>query len=340
MAENDGIYGLWKQHVPAPARLYLQTLLGDRSKPFTEKDFTAAELKEMESTIGKSKERLQKQVDFKMDTNKNYLQIMHKFDTGADKLIPLIQKDKEWNQLAELNKKYSNYTAMPENIQRKYDTLQGNVLDRYKDLAPGKILQGILGETNPTVIKDLYKKYANFYSGEGQREKVTQDLQKAALNAQQIARGEGNVQYQDYQEYNPTNRIEAAKDSEIRGSYSDTPNTALTLGRFAYGMNPDGKRVIKDKYDFYNNVRAPIVDEYENMGPVKKAVDVAKNVGSSVLALNPYGIASAVGNAYIGKNGRPVEITYDPEEVNKRKGGRIKVVNSISKSLKGGKKLI
>lgn len=50
-------------------------------------------------------------------------------------------------------------------------------------------MQGILGETNPTVIKDLYKKYANFYSGEGQREKVTQDLQKAALNAQQIARG-------------------------------------------------------------------------------------------------------------------------------------------------------
>ena len=341
MADDDnGIYGLWKEHIPASARMYLQTLLGDRSKPFTEKDFTKNELKEMESVIGKSRGRLEEQADRNLSTNKQLLQTIQTLDTGADKIIPLLQKDKEWKQLGQLGKKYDYNLNMPDDIKYKYNELRENVLNRYKDLAPGKTLWGILGETNPDVIKSAYKQRLEHFAGEGQKEMVINDLQKAALNKQQIANGAGNVQYSDYVEGRPETKAAAIKNSEIQGSYSDAPTTAMTLGRFGYETTSEGKRVVKDKYDFYNDVRAPQVDAYEKMGPIEKAASVAKDVGLSALSLSPYGIASTIGNAYIGKNGKPVEITYDPKEVNKRKGGTVKASTNIDKPLKGGKKNI
>lgn len=320
--------------------MYLQTLFGDRSKPFTEKDFTKAELKEMELAIDKSKGRLEEQADRNLSTNKQLLQTMQTLNTSADKIIPLLQKDKEWKQLGQLGKKYDYNLDMPDDVKYKYNELRENVLNRYRDLAPGKTLWGILGETNPDVIRQTYTDRYNAYSGEGQKDMVINDLQKAALNKQQIAKGAGNVQYSDYVEGRPETRAAAMKNSEIQGSYSDAPTTAMTLGRFGYETTPEGKRVVKDNYDFYNDVRAPQVDEYEKMGPIRKAATVAKDVGLSALTLSPYGIASTIGNAYIGKDGRPVEITYDPKEVNKRKGGTVKASTNIDKPLKGGKKNI
>ena len=68
------------------------------------------------------------------------------------------------------------------------------------------------------------------------------------------------------------------------------------------------------------------------MNPLEKAANVIKNGVTS--NHGPFmGLASEVGNAYIGKDGRPVDIKYTPEELQKMaKGG------FITKPIKGGKK--
>ena len=349
MADNKdegGIYELWKQNVPASARMYLQTLFGDRSKPFTEKDFTKSELAEMEAAINASKTRLQEKSEANLNHNMAYLQHINTLSTGADKLIPLIKKDKEWKEFGKLTKQYGSYPDMPEEARSNYSKLFNTLIERYGNLAPGKFIWSIMGQTDPNAIKDAYKQRLDYFSGNGQQEEVIKDLQKAALNKQQIARGEGNVQYNDYTESMPENRLAAMKNSELQGNYSDAPTIAKSLGRFTYETTPEGKRVIKDNYDFYNDVRAPIVDAYEKMGPVEKTARVAQDVGLGALSLDPYSIASTIGNAYIGKDGRPVQVSYDPKEItspnvaSKRKGGTAKVVNSMAKPISGGKKTI
>jgi hypothetical protein len=42
---------------------------------------------------------------------------------------------------------------------------------------------------------------------------------------------------------------------------------------------PDGRRVIKDTYDFYNTSRSINVQEFEEMGPAEKALAVFKDNG-------------------------------------------------------------
>jgi len=93
-----------------------------------------------------------------------------------------------------------------------------------------------------------------------------------------------------------------------------------TLGNFSYTTDPStGRRVITDKYDFWNDYRAPLVEEYEAMSPIERIRQVALNAASPLGTRGHrqgqlYGIASEVGNAYIGRKGRPVRIAYDPSK--------------------------
>ena len=63
MADNDGIYGLAKKVVPPRARFYTQTLLGDRTKPFTQDDLTTDELRHIHAAVEASRERLQDRIE-------------------------------------------------------------------------------------------------------------------------------------------------------------------------------------------------------------------------------------------------------------------------------------
>jgi hypothetical protein len=132
------------------------------------------------------------------------------------------------------------------------------------------------------------------------------------------------------------------------------------LGRFAYTTDPKtGERVITDTYDFYNPDRKERVEEYAAMAPIEKASQTALRSIVSFLQGKEYGYeqgseggdarspwvnmsplprpalpAAEIGMAYIGKEGRPLEVRYQPE--GKADGGGITAVRRIQKFQLGG----
>jgi len=257
MADDSKLYEWWKQNIPSSARLYLQTLFGDRTQPFTEKDFTANELKNLESIIQASKPRLQEKInDIKKANTLN--------DMSLETII-----------------QYEN---------------SGN----------------LKGAKNNTDAIETMKKLADTHQ-------------------KQLDAGSGNVQYEDYKT--------AAKNGDLN-NYNAI--RGQTLGKFQYKTDPiTGQRSIIDNYDFSNTSRDSAVNDYSKMSPVEKALAVAKNsitstsgetsTGNSFFGKGS-GLLGEIGNAYIGKDGRPVDIKYDPNTIGKKKGG------FIVKPIKGGKK--
>ena len=106
-----------------------------------------------------------------------------------------------------------------------------------------------------------------------------------------LNKGFGNVQYEDY-----------PKNSPIRD----------TLGRFTYQIQPDGSVHVSDMYDFYNEARAKNVAKYEQENPVFKALDAGTLALSKALSGDIKQAVGTIGEAYIGRDGRPVDIRYDP----------------------------
>lgn len=106
-----------------------------------------------------------------------------------------------------------------------------------------------------------------------------------------LNKGFGNVQYEDY-----------PKNSPIRD----------TLGRFTYQIQPDGSVHVSDMYDFYNEARAKNVAKYEQENPIFKALDAGTLALSKALSGDIKQAAGTIGEAYIGRDGRPVDIRYHP----------------------------
>jgi hypothetical protein len=268
MADNDGIYGLAKKVIPPQARFYTQTLLGDRTKPFTQDDLTTDELRQIHKAVEASRTRLQDRIE-QIKNAKSYSDI-------------------------------SMSGIYPKHI-----------------------------ENNPA-LKSEKEKFKEF----------------KALNAKherQLKEGYGNVQYEDY---NLT--------TDLAGLTNPVLNT---LGRFTYQIQPDGTVHVSDKYDFYNPSRAKNVEAFEKMAPLEKASAVMKRVedplltevstagGGPTLIKNTMG---AIGEAYIGRDGRPVDIKYHPDifkpqeqaPVGNPMGDAYKKGGMIVKPLAGGRKTI
>ena len=164
-----------------------------------------------------------------------------------------------------------------------------------------------------------------------------------ALNAKHeknFNQGYGSVQYDDY-----------TKDNRMNNPMRDT------LGRFTYQILPDGTVHVSDKYDFYNPERAPYVNQYEKMTPVGRATEIASRVHSPLLteATTAGGgrdmikdTLGEIGMAYIGRDGRPVDIKYHPDifkpqeqaPVGNPMGDAYKKGGMIVKPLAGGRKTI
>jgi hypothetical protein len=115
---------------------------------------------------------------------------------------------------------------------------------------------------------------------------------KALFNEKQIQEGLGNVQYEDYDENNPIKN---------------------TLGRFTYKINPDGSIKVSDFYDFINPAREYNVEEFKKMNTTEKIATLAKtgvlNIGDKDYIK---GMAGKIGEAFLGAEGRPINITYNP----------------------------
>jgi hypothetical protein len=324
MADNKGIYEWWKRNVPADARLYTQTLFGDRTKPFTEKDFTPSELKALEETIQASKPRLASSLkDQKLEAeNAQRFSNMYSAD-NANKMLSMVKKDPEWKQLSAMHNKYlkEGELQIPEKYRNQYAILSQKIGDRYKDFGIGtdNLSTALASQNNiPQIFNNLLNKSIT--------DSPQNLVDKAARNEQYINQGTGNVQYSDYVAANINRGINA-------GAVSDK-----ALGRFQYKTDPiTGQRQIIDNYDFSNPSRDRSVESYSNMGPVEKAANViTKGIKSNH---GPFlGLAGEVGNAYIGKDGRPVDIKYDPNMIEKKKGGKVKLHSNVDTPIKGRKR--
>lgn len=315
---DDGIYEWWKQNVPSDARAYLQTLFGDRKQPFTEKDFTKKELQQMESAILKSKPRLMDKAHVKQQQIEAALKWGDPLDTHvyspelANNLAKELKNDDVYKKLINEKKNYSDENMnLFDVLQNKYKEKYGLEFDDFRKLIESK---------NPYNVPLLFE-YKNSTAEPPPIGLNTpqQQIEKYKQNYALAASGTGNVQYQDY----PKNGIPMAD----------------TLGRFQYKTDPStGSRQIIDDYNFYNAKRADDVNRYEQMNPLEKAAAVIKKgfTGNDFIK----DMAGEIGNAYIGKNGRPVDIKYDPNEIKNKKGGKIKSKSNVDKPIYGGSKTI
>jgi hypothetical protein len=159
-------------------------------------------------------------------------------------------------------------------------------------------LETLLGKKDPITAEDFTKE-------------ELADIEK--LLSSKPAKG-AVTEYSDY---------EKVRDLDREGRHSsdwleNLPSVGKTLGRFTYETLPDGRRVIKDTYDFYNTSRSINVQEFEEMGPAEKALAVFKRITADRSVMDPPFVkraADILGEAYIGRDGRPVKVEYDPKDL-------------------------
>lgn len=196
----------------------------------------------------------------------------------GDRSKPLTQNDLTPEELRFINDAIeASQLRLKSNIEavkraKTYEDLP--ISSRYGDLAERKI-----GDIQDEDLK--FKKIKEAY----------------LEHERQLNKGYGNVQYSDYAKGNP-----------IRD----------TLGRFTYKLDPSGNVHVSDVYDFYNSMRAKAVEDFEKMSPTEKIIAILKRTEDPLLteASGNQGLAAgtlgAIGEAYIGRNGRPVDIKYHP----------------------------
>ena len=131
-----------------------------------------------------------------------------------------------------------------------------------------------------------------------------------------------------YKDYNNGRQGE-----RIAQDFNMGPSAAMrnTLGRFSYEKTPDGRLIAKDTYDFKDDLvkEAGVrpTSDYEKMGTLGKIGTLAADTvipGRGGIPTLP----SRIGSAFIGKNGRPVNI--DLGKADFKKGGKVKA-KSMSK---------
>ena len=149
-------------------------------------------------------------------------------------------------------------------------------------------------------------------------------LKSAADKAKKA--GRSYITYDDYPNELLINKVE---------QFSKEQAMPQTVGR-ANLREEKGRTKVSDIYDFYNSVRAPEVKRYQDIRKKEGKSGVAKAVAEEAYedykkvrekegvkeglkaALNK--LPSRIGNAFIGEDGRPVEIAM-------RRGGRVKEQN-------------
>ena len=170
---------------------------------------------------------------------------------------------------------------------------------------PGRVVEGGMRAAGAPA-------HARIFAGTllGNRQKITEadfdkdeqeQLRRAAKRATSKGR-KGDIQYEDY-------------DAPLkRGSLSRDQAAAQTVGRTGKGKTTrEGKGYrLRDKMDYSNEDRDKEIARYERMGGFRKAATV---VGETVRDVKDKGVKEAVkrvpsrlANAYIGRDGREVDI--------------------------------
>lgn len=102
-------------------------------------------------------------------------------------------------------------------------------------------------------------------------------------------------------------------DKSVRSDLDITPNAAVrnTLGRFAYHKNPQGDLIATDYYKFKDDLPRETrpTAEYEGMSTPEKLWTLAKD-SAHIGGLES--LPSRTGSAFIGADGRPVNVNLGP----------------------------
>lgn len=178
-------------------------------------------------------------------------------------------------------------------------------------------------------------RYNDNYKPSAKEQKETDELFKKAFGtndaALQLQRekhqaekdyfqsGKGTVNYMDYPGY-----LSGVRDSTL----SKEGAIRNTLGRFVYETLPDGRIKVKDTYDFKDDLVTELGQRpssaYKGMSTMGKLgtilvdtlnnpIDLQSEEGG--MKVGRATLPSRVGSAFIGQNGRPVDITLDPREL-------------------------
>jgi hypothetical protein len=138
--------------------------------------------------------------------------------------------------------------------------------------------------------KKAAKDYAETAKGfEQKKNEIMQQMNYLKTNS-------GSVNYKDY-------KVEGEGPDTIFG----VDPIAYSLGRFTYKTDPKGQTSVKDTYDFSNPTRDQYVEEYSKMSNPEKILNIVKK---TMAGSQPF---SEIGNAYIGKQGYPVDIKLPKE---------------------------
>lgn len=276
---QNALSGLWKRALPSDARVFLSTLAGNRS-PVTEEDFRPDELAEMRGLIEDKTRKLK-------EKGKDLSASQQEFNNFSPVNFALtVAKDPEWRELGQLFAYQDKITPAQETRRNE---LHSRVFSRYEKQVPSlKMLNYVLGETPASVMKYTQSYKNNIVNSENQK-----DIQSTADLAHQYATKGGNIQYEDM-------------------NYSATPRALTTLGRFNFSRKPDNAVEITDRYDFSNEYWDPAVENYKSMTPLNRMMHVISDIARTKAYTNPRELASILGNAYIGADGRPVKIRLPP----------------------------
>ena len=131
-----------------------------------------------------------------------------------------------------------------------------------------------------------------------------------------------------YQDYGMGKQGERVEQDFNMGSSGAMRNT---LGKFNYEKTPDGRLIAKDTYDFKDDLVKeagvrPSAD-YEKMSTLNKIGTLAADTVIPGRG-GPTTLPSRIGSAFIGKNGRPIEI--DLGKADFKKGGKVKAKPTAS----------
>ena len=125
----DVAYEGWKMAVPANERFALQTLFGDRTKPFTNKDLTEEELAGYADVIANSEQRKARDLPSFIKKNQGALKEIDQRLKESAGVMSLPKDDTKWTDAD-----WDAYNAY-EDLKKNRDVLQQKTVRAAKDLA-------------------------------------------------------------------------------------------------------------------------------------------------------------------------------------------------------------
>ena len=321
--KSEGIYGLWKEKVPSDYRWYLQTLFGEKGKPFTEKDLTKKELQAIDKQIKEADEYGLNNLKRALENKQYYIDSTTQLQTNAKAVNTMAAQDSEWQEYGQIDKMRDKLGMVPEKYKARASELYDKLKDRYFPYMQSESILALGLGQNPDKVNSLFASEYKRYTKNNQLNNAIKEKDVLDNKIENYANRVGDVQYT----FNPNKEL-----NTLGGDAIDQ-----TLGRYNYKKLPDGKVQVIDNYDFSNESRQEVVQKFHRMQPGEKALSTTKYAGQALLSGDPAAAAGYVGMAYIGDEGRPVNVTYDPKEVNaKKKGGKIKFLDGYKKGGSSG----